>query len=86
MKPLPKTLLRAIARQPERFDEGWSEQDGFGNHRDSWAHWVYLAPGWCNHDHGMHIIHECSVRECIDQYRRVKPCDCEECIKLQKRG
>jgi len=85
MKALPKSLLKAIARHPERFDEGWSEQDGFGERRNQWAHWVYLAPGWRNYilDPGapLHIIHECSVRECVQQFNGVQPCECDDCLK-----
>lgn len=83
-RPLPKSLLAAIARRPERFEDGWSEQDGFGNRPGQWAHWVYLAPGWRNAVLDplapLHIIHECTVEECIAQFNGALPCDCEECV------
>ena len=82
MKPLPKTLQKIVSERPDQFSEGWSEQDGF-NERDpynGWAHWMYLKRGWCNGDQGSHIIHEDSVKRCVEAVRAIKRCTCEDCV------
>lgn len=84
MRALPKTLQRAIAaRFADRFDEGWSEQDGWSEQRNGWSHWVYLKPGWRNAVidpfEALHAIHEPTIAECLRQLRGAAPCDCDEC-------
>jgi hypothetical protein len=80
MKPLPKSLLKFLAKHPTMFEEGWSEQDGYNEkNRDGWAHWVYLKHGFHNGDVGSHIIHECSVKEVKRAWRFVAPCACDDC-------
>jgi hypothetical protein len=29
MKPLPKSLRSFLAKHPDKYEEGWSEQDGW---------------------------------------------------------
>jgi len=81
-RPLPKSLTAYLAKHhADKFDEGWSEQDGFNekNYPNGWAHWVYLKPGWHNGDPGSHIIHECTVAEVKEKLRWVGRCDCDDC-------
>lgn len=85
MRPLPKSLQKAISgRYAAIVEEGWSEQDEFFSDR-GWAHWVYLKRGWHNAlvdpIPGLHIIHEASVREVLEQLKAAQPCDCDECRK-----
>lgn len=79
-KPLPKSLQKFLAQFPAMFDEGWSEQDGFNERPNGWAHWIYLKRGWCNGDVGSHIIHECSVNEVKQAWRFVAKCTCDDCV------
>lgn len=79
MKTLPRTLAKIIADRPDQFDEGWSELDGF-NPSGGYAHWIYLKRGWCNGDQGSHIIHECTVKECLAVIRSIERCTCDDCI------
>jgi len=79
MKPLPASIRKVVEGHPA-FDEGWTEQDSF-NRDGSWSHWIYLVPGWFNpaHGEGCHIIHEGTARECVEQFKRIKPCVCDDC-------
>ena len=85
-KPLPKTLEAFLKLSPDKFDEGWSEQDGFNEKPNGWSHWVYLKPGWHNGDPGSHIIHECSVLEVKAAWSRVEKCACDDCRRMLKWG
>jgi hypothetical protein len=41
--------------------------------------WIYFKPGWINYMTETHCIHEETVRECIDYWKYVVSCDCEDC-------
>lgn len=80
-KPLPRTLQKWAAKNPDIFDEGHAEQDGF-NERDpenGWAYWIYFKPGWINTMTETHSIHEDSVRACLEMTKWIRPCECEDC-------
>lgn len=81
-KALPASLQKLVAKYPDRFDEGWTEQDSF-ERNGSWTHWVYLKRGWHNAVidpwPGVHIIHEPTVKEVRRQFLGAKPCTCESC-------
>lgn len=78
-KQLPKALRDWAEKNPDKFEEGWTEQDGFT--RDgSWSHWIYLKPGWINTAHEVHLVHEGTVRECLEVLRdSIEPCECDDC-------
>lgn len=42
--------------------------------------WLYTAPGFCNGDHGSHIIHENTVRDILSAAKSITPCDCKDCL------
>lgn len=83
-RPLPATLRKLAAANPDKIDEGWTEQDDFAG-PEKWCHWVFLKPGWRNAWLDplcpVHIIHEYTVRDVMQQFRGIKPCDCEECAR-----
>jgi len=83
-RSLPKTLQKLVAANPDKIEAGWSEQDDF-NGSGTWSHWIYLNPGWKNAWldplGALHIIHEPTVKEVLEQFRGIAPCDCDECRK-----
>ena len=79
-RPLPKTLQALAARHPEKFNEGWTEQDDWAG-LGTWSHWLYLKNGWCYPEPGAHIIHEHTVKEVRAAWREIEPCACEDCLK-----
>lgn len=54
----------------ERIDEMIHDDDGW---------WIYLNRGWFWDDHGLHIIHEDTKAEAIQQLKYTEPCDCPYC-------
>ena len=85
MRPLPKTLQRLVADNRDKFDDGHTEQDGFGR-QDGWSYWLYLNPGWINSATETHCIHECTVKEVKAMFRAVVKCSCEDCRRSQANG
>lgn len=86
-RPLPKSLQDYLGIHPDKFDEGWLEQDGWNSERpNAWNYWVYLKPGWANTVMepwgGMHIIHESSIKEVKYQFSRASRCQCKGCVKI----
>jgi hypothetical protein len=82
-RPLPKTLRNLVAKAPERFDEGHTEQDDWAG-LGTWSHWLYLRPGWCFPEPGSHIIHEHTIAEVKQAWKLVARCDCDDCTTLLK--
>ena len=69
---LPKNLEKYV---DEIIDER-GEDNGY---------WVYLKYGFkVDYSASDHIIHEDTVKECIDYLRSVEPCDCRECTRYLK--
>ena len=69
---LPKNLEKYV---DEIIDER-SDDNGY---------WVYLNYGYkCSMGASPHIIHEDTVKMCIDYLRYVEPCECKECVRYLK--
>ena len=76
---LPKTIRNLWSQHPDKIREAWTEQDEFGamSGRRSWSIWIELKPGWRWGE--VHCIHEVTVKEALEAWREVTPCDCESC-------
>src|SRR5688572_30717773 len=76
-KPLPKSLQAWAKANPDKFAEGWKENDGWSD--SGWSNWVYLKPGWRNilldPMVPMHAVHEGSAKEALRQLRGAVPCN-----------
>ncbi len=67
---MPKTLQPWADRISE-YEDDRANQNG---------HWVHLKDGWINLFSETHMIHEDTVKECVEQMRHwVKRCLCEQC-------
>lgn len=76
-KPADATIQKLIAAD-RRVEEVFSEQGNMDPDRDDW--WVHLHTGFqC--DPETHLIHEQTLADCFIELQRVRPCDCEGCIK-----
>lgn len=76
MKPIdPKLLpasLRRFASKVEDFSDERNTGDGL---------WLYLLPG-LSFEGEVHMVHEDTCKECIQAFRNVVECNCEECVRL----
>ena len=44
------------------------------------GYWIYLKYGYrVDYSASDHIIHEDTVKECVDYLKTVEPCACKEC-------
>ena len=48
------------------------------------GYWIHLKPGWINSADQIHMIHEDNIARCIEKFQYVKPCRCEECLRMIK--
>lgn len=46
--------------------------------------WLYTVSGFCNGDVGCHIVHEDTVAILKSAARRIRPCDCPECVEVSE--
>ena len=61
----PKTLLDACRKHASKIVEIGNEgEDGY---------WIYLRDGWWNAEASAAVIHEYTVRQCIDSLRFIEP-------------
>jgi hypothetical protein len=78
-QPLPKSLQKLIADNPDKFTEGWTESVEFAGRE----HWLFIRSGWRNAVLDpvcpVHTIHESTVKAVMEQARGLNPCNCEEC-------
>jgi hypothetical protein len=71
--PTPKTLTNLLKSHADRVDE-ISDERGNGD-----GYWIYLKPGWINPLLGAHLVHEYTVKDCMEHFKTVCKCDCEQC-------
>lgn len=70
-----KVLNRLMESKPNTIDEILDETD------DDNGYWIYLKRGWAtNLEYGRHSIHEDTVKGCLDVFKSVIECECEDCI------
>lgn len=63
-----KTIENLIAKHPEKI-AGW--------YKDSDGYWIDLKPGWQWSE--CHAVHEWNVKDLVESFRQVEPCDCADC-------
>ncbi len=83
---VPKRLRAALTGPfADRVDTFYMEHDEF-EPTSPWSIWIDLKNGWHNAfldpAPGLHTIHEPTAREALYQLKRIKPCDCEDCLKV----
>ena len=72
------TNIKVPKKYAERIKEIFHDEDGY---------WVYTNPGWHNgDDYALHVIHEDTQAEILQQIRWTEPCDCEECTRRLNGG
>lgn len=74
--PWPKTL-KALLNDPRVTD--WSDERGSED-----GIWIYLVAGYDNGDPETHAVHEDTVAEVLEAFRRIRPCSCEDCVREAK--
>ena len=75
---LPESLKKLAAKHPDRVQSLDVEYDEWAGPRSPYSYWMWLNPGW-SPDGEVHCIHEPSVREFMEVWRQVGPCDCPQC-------
>lgn len=66
---LPKTLEKF-----RHLIDDVSDERGMGQ-----GYWVYLKAGLINPWTETHCVHEDTIKECAEQLKIVKPCQCADC-------
>jgi len=75
---LPKSLSDLAKANPDKVQSLDVERDEWDGPRSPWSYWMWLNPGW-SPDGEVHCIHEPTVREFMEVWRRVGPCECQQC-------
>lgn len=65
---MSKQLEKLQSRHPEKIRDWYKDSDGY---------WIDLQYGW--QLQGTHTVHEWNVRDALDMFKAVEPCDCLEC-------
>ncbi len=70
------TSIKVPKKYHEMIEEIFHDSDGY---------WCYTERGYqaAGTDRGLHVIHEDTHREVLDQIRQIEPCDCEYCKGLR---
>ena len=50
---LPKSLIQLLEKHRDKIEGTIEDETDTGD-----GYWVYLRPGWCTDDIGLHTIHE----------------------------
>ena len=65
------TNIRVPKKYVERIKEIFHDDDGY---------WAYTNHGWRNgDDYALHVIHEYTQAELLQQIKWTEPCDCDRC-------
>ena len=74
---MSKTLDKLKAENPDKIDSYWIEDN------DGRDYWIKLKSGWITCDE-VHTIHEYTVKACVDKFKTLRKCVCEECTDKLK--
>ena len=75
---LPESLKRLAAKYPDKVQSIDVERDEWDGPHNPFSYWMWLNPGW-SPDGEVHCIHEPSVKEFMEAWRRVDKCECQQC-------
>lgn len=69
---MKKTLKRLVLTHPDKIREVGDETSSHD------GYWLYLRRGWTWD--GCHSVHEWNMKDLLASFKRVEPCDCQECV------
>ncbi len=84
---VPKRLRAALTGPfADRVETFYMEHDEFDGRSNPWSIWIELKDGWHNAvldpGPGLHTIHEPTARDALEQLKGIKPCNCDDCVKV----
>ncbi len=82
-----KTLLKLKRRYPNIISHITDETKQGGSNecfpRQGDGYWIYLKPGYICESLECHFVHEWTVKDCLEAFKSVKPCHCNDCKEMK---